>query len=105
MTCLLDLVREQKPRLLILAKTRTSSSSAIDILRRTAFESFAVSEAIGFAGGLWAFWNSNHLQIEVANINDQMMILLILKDGLVDWNLTRFMPSPNQSFEQLCGSI
>lgn len=92
--CLFDLVKYHKPSISILAETKISSIGAYPILRRTYYNTLAVSEAWGFAGGLWVFWNTSQLDIKVICINSQMMILTIIKKGCVDWVLTPIYASP-----------
>lgn len=58
--------------------TRTHSSHALDILKRSHYDSIAVAEMCGFSGGLWVFWNSEHIKMKVVLINDQMMVMFAI---------------------------
>lgn len=70
-------------------------SKALCILRNSYFDSQAVFEANRFSGGIWTFWNSSHLNIKVGAINDQIIVLLIMKEHQVEWMFTPIYLSPD----------
>lgn len=92
---LLDLVRRDKPHILVLDETKTHGGKTLAILENSYFDSVAISEANGYAGGTWTFWNASYSNIQIAAINDQTMVSLILKGRKVDWILTTIYASPN----------
>ncbi|KAI5653681.1 hypothetical protein M9H77_30868 [Catharanthus roseus] len=87
---LLDLLHRHRLYILVLAETKTSSRR-----ENTFFDSLAVAEASGFAGGSWTFWRSNRVQNRVAAINYQSMTLLIMKKEQDGWVFTPIYASLN----------
>lgn len=46
------------------------------------------------------------IHIEVVTINEQMMTLLVVREGVMDWILTPIYASPKSSFWNVfCGGI
>lgn len=58
------------PTILVLVETKSHSEKALRILPNSNFDSLAGSEANGFAGGIWTFWNSAQVDIKVAANNE-----------------------------------
>lgn len=85
----------KSPEILVMVETKTQSSKMDKIMRISTFDSMAVSEAHGFSGGIWTFWESKMVDIKVATINEQTMVLLILEGDKIKWMLTPLYALPN----------
>lgn len=95
---LLLLVRSNNPMILILVETRTSSSFIGNILSRTHFNDSIVSEAAGFADGIWILWDNTQLNLEMISIDDQFINVLVRGPHQALWLLSVVYASPNPVF-------
>ena len=60
-----DLINWHNPVVMIITETRVSGFRAKEVIQGLPFDGFAISETIGFAGGIWLLWNSSLVQVEV----------------------------------------
>lgn len=65
------------------------------------FDSFAVSEARGFAGGIWVLWNAGQYDIELIGTDDQALHLVVQGNGRFRWLLTVIYASPQPQHRAL----
>ena len=61
----MDLVEWHSSILMVITKTRMSGAKAEEIIEALPFDGHAVSDTIGFAGGIWLLWRSNLVQVDV----------------------------------------
>ncbi|KAI5671761.1 hypothetical protein M9H77_12125 [Catharanthus roseus] len=92
---LLNMLRRHNPTILLLVKTRTQEYRAGTILSNSQLDFVAISEVSGHVGGIWTFWSSTKINIQVASIFDQVIVSLVLKGQKVDWMLTPIYVSPH----------
>lgn len=92
--CLKDMLSTSRPDILFLMEPRVNSNKGRRILRQFSFSHFIVVEADGFAGGLWCFWKSDELTLEVLNYSDQFINLAVVETNVVKWVLTLVYASP-----------
>ena len=59
-----DLFNWHNPIVMIITETRVSGFRAKEVIQGLPFDGFAMSETIGFAGGIWLLWNSSLVQVE-----------------------------------------
>lgn len=93
-------MKDQKPMILLLMETRTSTLKASRILNSFHFSKMAAVEASGFRGGIWCFWDSSQVNIEVINFDFQFMNLGILSGTKVLWMMTVIYASPEKQTRQ-----
>lgn len=72
-----ELIKTNKPDILILLETRCASTMVETIYRKTYMNNTIVFEACGFAGGIWIFWDNSSLQLESLSIHDQIVNVLV----------------------------
>lgn len=71
------LLHVNKPSVLILVETKIPSLKIHSMFCKTLFDSFATSEARGFAGGIWVLWNAGEFDIELIGTDDQIPNLVV----------------------------
>lgn len=65
------------------------------------FDTFVVSEARGFAGGIWVLWNSGEYTIEPIGIDAQVLNLVVQGGDGSRWILSAVYASPYLPFRNL----
>ena len=53
-----ELARNYNPAIMVIMETRIGGDRAKEITDRRPFDGAIHTETIGFAGGIWLFWNS-----------------------------------------------
>ena len=61
----MDLVEWHSPILMVITETRMSGARADEIIKTLLFDGHAVSDTIGFAGGIWLLWRSDLVNLDV----------------------------------------
>lgn len=61
-----------------LLETCVSSSRAVGILTHSHFTNLEVVEAVGFARGIWLFWDNTKIQVELISSHDQILNVLCM---------------------------
>ena len=61
----MDLVEWHSPILMVIIETRMSGVRAEEIIEALPFDGHAVSNTIGFVGGIWLLWRSDLVQVDV----------------------------------------
>jgi len=56
-------VPQHKPQIVALLETHISGVQADEVCRRSGYDSWHRSEAIGFQGGIWILWNGQDIVI------------------------------------------
>lgn len=78
-----------------MVETRVPSITLHAILHRLNFTNSVVSEARGFAGGIWVFWNSSEVLVNVITVDDQIINMFVRHSGQHPWLLSALYTSPN----------
>lgn len=76
-TTLLDLVSWHHPAIVVVIETRMGRAKADAIIRTLPFDRAYSTETIGFAGGIWLFWRSDTVDVEVLSAMEQEIHALI----------------------------
>lgn len=87
------------PNILVLTETRVSGEKANIILNGSQIQMDRVEkvEARGFKGGIWMFWNSQEVTLELISANDQSITAIIRSPGAPCWVFTAVYASPQQA--------
>ncbi|KAL4307418.1 hypothetical protein AHAS_Ahas16G0276300 [Arachis hypogaea] len=71
--------------LFVLLETHVSRHKAENIIKRLGFDSWCISEAVGFAGDIWCFWNKAFWNVEPISIQDQLIHMRIINSDNTWW--------------------
>ncbi|RYQ99953.1 hypothetical protein Ahy_B07g087982 [Arachis hypogaea] len=72
----------------VLLETHISGNKAKNIIKKLDFDSWCISEAVGFAGGIWCLWNKVFWSIEPVSIQDQLIHMKIRDSANNIWWFT-----------------
>ena len=89
-----DLVKMHKIDILIICEPRVQFASNKNYLLSLGFTDFEVSEAAGFAGGLWLLWNKNKISVDHVHANFQSVTVKVSVPGSAPWLLSAIYASP-----------
>lgn len=90
-----DILHVHKPCLMALLETRVSSSHAQALLARSYFTNLEYVEVVGYAGGIWVFWDQSRIQVEPISSHDQILTVLVTDVGTPrPWLLSIIYASP-----------
>lgn len=70
---LFDLLQTLEPSILALVETKVQSTPAQIILQKSYLNKLVVSEAYGFFGGIWLFWDNYNIDLELINLHKQII--------------------------------
>ncbi|KAL4299197.1 hypothetical protein AHAS_Ahas17G0076800 [Arachis hypogaea] len=79
----------------VLLETHISGNKAKNIIKKLDFDSWCISEAVGFAGGIWCLWNKVFWSIEPVSIQDQLIHMKIRDSANNIWWFTAVYSSPH----------
>ncbi|KAK1354719.1 hypothetical protein POM88_047975 [Heracleum sosnowskyi] len=105
---LIEILKVNNPRILVLLETRVQGHRSLEILRRTCFSKVERVEARGFAGGIWMFWSESLVNIELIDANNKSISAIVRRTCEMDWLLTVIYARPHYStretlWEYICG--
>ena len=80
--------------ILAIFEPRVSSARAEEICKKTRLDKFEKVEAKGFAGGIWLFWDSNLVEIDLLASTDHVLTCLVKRKDDVNWILSAVYASP-----------
>ena len=91
-----DLLRQQQPDVMCFLETKTSSDiSSMRFMPSLGFDKNYQVPAAGFAGGLWVFWKSNKINLEVVFSTSQLVNCSFLQNNkLVFITFVYVQPNP-----------
>ena len=90
-----DLISCHNPMVMVITETRVSGYRAEEVIQGLPFDGFAMSETIGFAGGIWLLWKSSLVQAEVLSQSEQEIHALLQVHSLPSsWLLSTIYASP-----------
>ncbi|WCJ29423.1 LINE-1 retrotransposable element ORF2 protein [Euphorbia peplus] len=99
------LVRVHNPLILILIETRVPGSRAMALGQSLNFSNVDVVEAEGFSGGIWMFWNSSAIKIDILLHNKQYLHAQVTMTstglGSCPWLFTAVYVRPQQANKKL----
>ncbi|XP_052107411.1 uncharacterized protein LOC127740479 [Arachis duranensis] len=89
-----DLTYRYNLKLCILLETHVSGTKVEGIIRKLGFDSWCISDAEGFSGGIWCLWNGKDWQVEPVNVQRQLIHLKIKDNDNRSWYFTCIYGSP-----------
>lgn len=89
-----DLVRSQKPSIMVVVEPKISGTRAQRVIRQLGFSNFHISDPIGYAGGIWICWEQDILTLEILTSSSQFVHALVTQSGRGTWLLTSVYASP-----------
>lgn len=92
-------VRKFSPSIVILFETRVPSTFINHILSATYLSSFTVSEATGYAGGIWIMWDPTVVQIDIVSVDDQIVNMVVKSNHNPWWFLLTIYVSLKLNFK------
>lgn len=90
-----DLVRVYNPVNMVLMETRVSGAQVAVVMNWIGFDKVLRMDAIGFSGGIWLFWRSERVEIELLSTTRQCMDVLVKQNTMIPWLFTAVYASPN----------
>ncbi|KAL4299224.1 hypothetical protein AHAS_Ahas17G0079500 [Arachis hypogaea] len=90
-----DLVYRYHANLIFLLETHISGHKAEATIKNLGFDSWCISDADGFAGGIWCLWNKSLWNIEPEIIEKQFVHLKVRYKQEKPWWLTAIYGSPH----------
>uniref|UniRef100_A0A2N9IKD9 CCHC-type domain-containing protein n=1 Tax=Fagus sylvatica TaxID=28930 RepID=A0A2N9IKD9_FAGSY len=95
---LLDILRINNPKTLILTETRLGGSRAADLARSFPFDGFLCTNTIGFAGGVWIMWKTDAVEVEhLCSTEQEIHVLVQVRGSNSLWLLPDIYASPRRS--------
>ncbi|RYR27976.1 hypothetical protein Ahy_B01g052052 [Arachis hypogaea] len=91
---LTDLYTKYKATFCILLETHISGKKAELIIKKFGFDSWCVSEAEGFSGGIWCLWKKDLWNIKPITIHRQLIHLEVQWNREPPWFFTAIYGSP-----------
>ena len=97
----MDLVEWHSLILMVITETRMSGAKAEEIIEAFPFDGHAISDTIGFVGGIWLLWRSNLVQVDVLVATKQEIHAMIrVRTQTFNWLISAIYASPR--FEERC---
>ena len=98
---MVDLISWHNPMVMVITETRVSGYRAEEIIQGLPFDGFAMSETIGFVGGIWLLWKSSLVQVEVLSPFEQEIHTFLQVHSLPSsWLISAIYASPK--FKNRC---
>ncbi|CAN1846263.1 Transposon TX1 uncharacterized 149 kDa protein [Linum perenne] len=69
------IVGQNSPNIFFVFETRISGDRAIQVARSLGFDSYFIVDAVGYVGGIWAFWREHEEQVTVLEHSTQLLHL------------------------------
>lgn len=89
--------------IVILMETRVPRTFVDKILVKSYFTDYIVSEANGFASGIWILWDASILNVEPLTVDDQVLNVLVKRGNDPYWFPSTIYASPKPNFwNNLC---
>lgn len=98
-----ELLREQKPKIVILLEPRINGETATNVCQKLGKKRLARSESMGFSGGIWVFWEDEEVALRLAKVR-RSYIHMEVRFGKADGILWRCTPTPNPTYGGIYGS-
>lgn len=95
-----DLLQVHKPDIVILLETRCASDVVKEIFKFSCFNESIVSDACGYASGIWILWDRDRLILEPLVVHDKIVSILIRLGANSVWVLSAIYASPSPFFRQ-----
>ena len=101
-----ELLRRYRPSILVLVKTKISGIIADNFCRKVDFDGQYRVDPVGFSGGIWVFWHTSEVSIQIKECNSQFVTATVSRNNKEDWLFSAVYASPNEQtrdelFEEL----
>lgn len=101
-----DLLSQHRPNSLVLIETKISERRADVVCGKIGFDSWVRVEAYGFSKGIWLFWHSHALHLNLISSDAQIVHCQIKCTNGCVWLFTMVYGSPNvSSRNRLCDHL
>lgn len=94
------LIFDYKLDILILLETRVPSNRAVQVSNFGNFEEFVCVEAKGYSGGIWIFWRTRTVNLELLTLNDQVISIGVVPGQKIEWVSTAMYVSPLEKYRK-----
>lgn len=91
------LMASQKSNIVIIQEPRCSGNRAISTIRKLGFRFHIISDARGYAGGIWILWNDGDLKLNVIRNHVQFIHVEVCPNMEHPWVLTAIYGSPREA--------
>ncbi|CAL1384971.1 unnamed protein product [Linum trigynum] len=89
-------VVNHKPDIVCIVEPRISGDDALNVIKQMGYDTWKVSDAVGFSGGIWVLWNNSYLQMEELDKHKQFLNLKCSMANKDSFQLTAVYASPNE---------
>lgn len=89
------MISSHHPDILVLLEPKINGDKADKVCKSLKFEEWIKVECPGYSGGIWLFWKTSVVSIEIINTSPQFIHCEVKEGGLNKWFLTVTYGSPN----------
>lgn len=101
---LAEMLQQYNPTILVLLETRVKGSWSHHIMQYSRLNRCLLSEARGYAGGIWLFWDDNILYLAPLSCNEQLLTVAMKIGDMVNWIFSPIYTSPNVVYREVLWS-
>lgn len=95
-----ELLREYKPKILILLEPRISGETADKVCQKFGKKSWARSESVGFSGGIWVFWEDDEVDLRLLKVRKSFIHMKVRFGDEGWWQLTAVYANPQSGIRR-----
>lgn len=89
-----EIIREHKPKIIILIEPRISGEFADRVCRRLGKKTWIRVEAVGFSGGIWVMWEEDEICVKLEAAHRSFLHMEVRSANGSDGHLRRSMLAP-----------
>ncbi|KAL7190305.1 hypothetical protein ACSBR2_022562 [Camellia fascicularis] len=90
-----ELLRTQKPGILILMETKVAYSSMGNFFTNMGFSASTIVDPTGRAGGIWLIWDTDQVNVRASAVSNQYIQATLHREYYEEWVLNAIYASPN----------
>jgi len=95
-----ELIHKYDPTIVALVEIKISGQQAEEVCAKIGFESQFRIEAQGFSGGIWLFWKSQLVQVQIIDSDNQFVSMEVTVNNLPTWIFTAVYASPHETLRR-----
>lgn len=95
-----ELLREYKPKILILLEPRISGAIADKVYRNNGRRRWIRSEAMGFSGGIWVCWDEDEVDLRLLRLTRSIVHMEVRMGQGSRWLLKAVYANPQPSLRR-----
>jgi len=92
-----ELIRKYDPTIMALMETKISGRQAEAVCKKIGFDGHFRVDAQGFSGGIWLFWKSQLIQVQILTSDTQFVSMTVTVNNHPPWIFTAVYASPQEA--------